>query len=41
MIKVFVVGSGFKHGDITYLEATSQSLSQSFVPSVPRLAAKV
>lgn len=41
MIWVLVVGSGLRQGDITYLDATSQSLSHSLVPSVPRVDASV
>jgi hypothetical protein len=41
IICVFTVGSGFNEGDITYLEAISQSLSNNFEPSVPIVAAKV
>jgi hypothetical protein len=41
IIWVFTVVSGFKGGDITYLDAISQSLSNNFDPSVPIVAAKV
>jgi hypothetical protein len=41
MIWVLVLGSGLRQGDITYLEATSQSSFQSWVPSVPKVAARV
>lgn len=41
MIWVLTAGSGFKGGDITYLDAVSQSLSNNFVPSVPIVAASV
>lgn len=41
IIWVFTVGSGFNDGDITYLDAISQSLSNNLEPSVPIVAAKV
>lgn len=41
IIWVLVFGSGLKQGDMTYLAATSQSLSHSLVPSVPTVDAKV
>lgn len=41
IICVLTVGSGFNDGDITYLDAISQSLSNNLEPSVPIVAANV
>lgn len=38
---VFTLGSGLRLGDITYLEAMSQFLSNNLLPSVPKPAARV